>query len=393
MVFLLGFLVSGLLTLLFLPAFWRRAVRLSTRRLETRMPLSLTEIVAERDQLRAVFATQQRQLEQKVEAMADSRARDLGELGRRAASIVGLEGVVAATKSELARTEADLVARTRELAASEAEIGALNQANWIATGMANNHAKALDELTEEHARLAALADERRATIAGLGTRVSGLEMRIEDLSRRREAAENEIAFRDMELAKLAGERDALRVDLASETTRRESLLASAAEFSQQIARLEEALRAERRERARFETEAENAGRALAESTTNLAAVEANHARRLEEPVSRLEAARREIEDLRAEREALEGALEFARAELARGGARPQGSREVRADGASADAGELRESIREIGAEVARLVASLRAEAEDNARAGAPSQPLSERVRELQARARRVAPTH
>ena len=53
MVFALGFLLCGLLTLLFLPAFWRRAVRLSVRRVEMQMPLSMSEIVAERDQLRA----------------------------------------------------------------------------------------------------------------------------------------------------------------------------------------------------------------------------------------------------------------------------------------------------------------------------------------------------
>ena len=91
MIFALGFLSAGLLTLLFLPAFWRRAVRLSTRRLETQMPLTMSEIVTERDQLRASFATEQRRLEQKIEDIAEQRAHDLGELGRRTTRIAALE--------------------------------------------------------------------------------------------------------------------------------------------------------------------------------------------------------------------------------------------------------------------------------------------------------------
>ena len=64
MVFAAGFLLAGLLALLFLPALWRRALRLSRRRLEMQMPLSMDEIVAERDQLRAQFASDRRRIEQ-----------------------------------------------------------------------------------------------------------------------------------------------------------------------------------------------------------------------------------------------------------------------------------------------------------------------------------------
>ncbi|HEY8578608.1 MAG TPA: hypothetical protein VIL72_01885, partial [Beijerinckiaceae bacterium] len=72
MIFALGFLSAGLLSLLFLPAFWRRAMRLSRRRLEMQMPLSMDEIVAERDQLRAEFAAERRRLEQAHEALQET---------------------------------------------------------------------------------------------------------------------------------------------------------------------------------------------------------------------------------------------------------------------------------------------------------------------------------
>ena len=96
MVFALGFLFSGLLTLLFLPALWRRALRLSRRRLEMQMPLSMDEIVAERDQLRAEFA----------EALQLARANDMSELGRRAASLAALEDEVANLRAQLAEAQA-----------------------------------------------------------------------------------------------------------------------------------------------------------------------------------------------------------------------------------------------------------------------------------------------
>ena len=108
MVFALGFLVAGLLTLLFLPAFWRRAVRLSRRRLEMLMPLSMDEIIAERDQLRAQFAAERRRIEQAQETLQAARARDMAELGRRAAALAQVEA------------QAEIRERTLKLALDEA---------------------------------------------------------------------------------------------------------------------------------------------------------------------------------------------------------------------------------------------------------------------------------
>src|ERR1700736_2441773 len=69
MVFTFGFLAASLIALAAAPAFWRRAIRLSTRRLEMQLPLSLEEILAGRDLLRAEFAVECRRLEQKAEVL------------------------------------------------------------------------------------------------------------------------------------------------------------------------------------------------------------------------------------------------------------------------------------------------------------------------------------
>ena len=52
----IGFLVSMLFGLMIVPLVHNRAVRLTTKRMEAATPLSMAEIQADKDQLRAEFA-------------------------------------------------------------------------------------------------------------------------------------------------------------------------------------------------------------------------------------------------------------------------------------------------------------------------------------------------
>ena len=395
MVFLLGFLVSGLLTLLFLPAFWRRAVRLSTRRLEMQMPLSMGEIVAERDQLRAGYALEQRRLEQKTEALGEAHARDLGEIGRRAILISRLEQEVAEARATLSSTENDLAERSQDFKSALVETGAVQQAHWDLSGRAEAQARALAELEDAHGKLVALADERRVSVAGLETRTAGLEMRLEDLQRRVQAAENELVEKKMNIAALTQDRDALRIEAGAAVARRDQLMQSAIEQNQRISELERAHRIERRERTRLENEAASNARALADALAQQSHTEAAVARQLEEVAARERPMQQEIEHLRAEKSALEGALDVTRREFtALRAVKAETAATVAKPAVSAeDALRLRQSISEIGAEVARLASKLQEEADENALAGAPPKSAAERVRELQSRAKRAVPSH
>jgi hypothetical protein len=53
MYFALGALAAALVTLLIMPAIWRRAVRLTKKRIEAATPITLAEFRADKDQLRA----------------------------------------------------------------------------------------------------------------------------------------------------------------------------------------------------------------------------------------------------------------------------------------------------------------------------------------------------
>ena len=69
MFFGIGFFVASLLGLVLIPLVHNRAVRLTMKRLEAATPLSMAEIQADKDQLRAEFAMSTRRLELSVEQM------------------------------------------------------------------------------------------------------------------------------------------------------------------------------------------------------------------------------------------------------------------------------------------------------------------------------------
>src|SRR5262245_62802854 len=87
MFFGLGFLASALIGLIIVPFVHSRAVRLTVRRLEAATPLSMAEIQADKDQLRAEFAMSTRRLEMSVEQIKGKMTSQLAELGKKGDAI------------------------------------------------------------------------------------------------------------------------------------------------------------------------------------------------------------------------------------------------------------------------------------------------------------------
>jgi hypothetical protein len=87
----LGFLTAMLLALLLAPAFWRRAERLTARRLEQTMPMSIAEAEAERDQIRAGYAIIIRRLEAALSQEKMRAARQLVKISRLQMDIADLD--------------------------------------------------------------------------------------------------------------------------------------------------------------------------------------------------------------------------------------------------------------------------------------------------------------
>jgi chromosome segregation ATPase len=83
LLFALGFLAAALLALMIAPAVWNRAVTLTRRRIEASVPLTLNEIQADKDQLRAEFAMSTRRLEMSIEELREKAAGQVIEIGRK----------------------------------------------------------------------------------------------------------------------------------------------------------------------------------------------------------------------------------------------------------------------------------------------------------------------
>ncbi|TGE01822.1 hypothetical protein [Methylobacterium nonmethylotrophicum] len=118
----LGFLGAGLCALLILPALNARAERLTRRRLEALYPMSIVELTAEKDHLRAEFAVRERQLERRVEEAMAARQAEMEEMGRRTVRIGMLTAEIERRDTRLAEIERDLVAARGSLAQIQGEI-------------------------------------------------------------------------------------------------------------------------------------------------------------------------------------------------------------------------------------------------------------------------------
>ncbi|GJD69368.1 hypothetical protein MMMDOFMJ_2299 [Methylobacterium gnaphalii] len=143
MSFALGFLVASLAALLMLPVLNRRAARLARRRIDGLFPMSMQEIAAERDALRAEFAVAERRLERKVETARAGRHSDMQMVGAKL-----LE--VAALQHEVEERDAALSARRAEIEEALARIAGLDHDLSVARTDGAASLAALTALEEAH---------------------------------------------------------------------------------------------------------------------------------------------------------------------------------------------------------------------------------------------------
>lgn len=321
MYFALGFLVAGLFALMFLPAFWRRALRLSMRRLQMLAPMSMEEVVAERDLLRAEFAVRERRLEQTMEATQEARASDLATIGRHIARIADLE-------SQLGRAEAD----NRDM---ETRLGQAEQALVERVELLNSTEAALHEMTDRAERRVArlrLVESDTVPPADESETPPGVL-----------AYESRVAALHQHNAEMQRAVQTLR----EEHARAEQSAARTAELEDQLTRLSEELAAAR-------AQGETLSAELGEARAQLNAAQ----QRQERDVGQLDSALRAAHDnagaleaARADNAMLQGAVEALRAEraaLRRGANGAKTLSVVPVAASDAEIASLRETIRDFG---------------------------------------------
>jgi chromosome segregation ATPase len=189
----IGFLVSMLFGLMIVPLVHNRAVRLTTRRLEAATPLSMAEIQADKDQLRAEFAMSARRLEMSVDQLRSKTTSQLAELGKKSdainrmkielgeknATIFGLEAREKAMKEQLRATEEEFAAKTEMLRNAEKAL----------TDKQGELAKINHELSDR----SMMADSRQVELVAVRAQIDELKNRVGD-------AEKEFAATQARLA-------------------------------------------------------------------------------------------------------------------------------------------------------------------------------------------------
>jgi chromosome segregation ATPase len=406
----IGFLAAMLFSLMIMPLVHNRAVRLTTRRLEAATPLSMAEIQADKDQLRAEFAMSARRLEMSVEQLKNKTTSQLAELGKKSdainrmkvelteknATIFDLEARETTVKAKLGATEVDFAAKAEALRAAEAAL-AQKQSE-------------LTKLNHDLADRSMVADSRQVELVTVRTHVEELRSRVSE-------AEREFATTRHNLELQRGESQTASSALAEARSRVENL-------SQRVTDLDRQLTAQVREAEQFGTRATRLEHELSQQTKMLAqrdfensqlrqasAAAEQIAQDLRVQIAAMAGGKNSpvVEKLRSEKAAVEAELAAARDE------RVRLQRDLTAVHQQAEndwATErmenalLRERINDIAAEVARMAMTLEgpdspieailaaepprpAPSQANGVSFAPNSTLADRIRALQSHAPRA----
>src|ERR1700737_2769791 len=116
----IGFLVSMLFGLMIVPLVHNRAVRLTTRRMEAATPLSMAEIQADKDQLRAEFAAKTESLRTAETALREKQ----GDLAKLSAELSDRSMMAESRQTELVAVRAQIHELKSRVGNAEKEFGA-----------------------------------------------------------------------------------------------------------------------------------------------------------------------------------------------------------------------------------------------------------------------------
>lgn len=245
--FSLGFLCAGFLALMVAPSIWRRAVSLTRRRIEASVPLSLAEIEADKDRMRAEFAMSTRRLEMSVKSLKDKAAAQLIEINRNREELKRLAGERDVGSHSVSELESKADSLRIELRRRE------DQLQRLSTRVAETE-KALEARALELEKLGTAYDE--ASLSASNRQI-------------------ELVVRETEVDKLAADIEKLRVE-RKEAERRVQELAADGKAAR------DALKTERKKTAELEKKLERTLATLREREEQLGGREQELARLSEE---------------------------------------------------------------------------------------------------------------
>src|SRR5215213_6604827 len=419
MFFGIGFFVASLFGLVLIPLVHNRAVRLTMKRLEAATPLSMAEIQADKDQLRAEFAMSTRRLEMSVEQMKAKTTSQLAELGKKSDAINRLKVELGEKTATIFALEARDKALKDQLRATEEELSfKLNAMRAAERALAEKQAD-LAKLTHEVDQQSVINDSQRIELVALRTQVDALKGRVSDSEREFKSTEDRFSRERSDAKQVSDLLEAERTKVGNLADRVSDLERQLAAQSKEAEML--GLRAQE-----LETRLGHQGRLLAERDYLCDQLRAElDAMRKTETDLRAEVGsiagsyRSAMDSLKAENDKLQEQLTRSREEAIQLGREIASmKRDTEASWASerVESALLRERINDVAAEVARLTAALEGpgspietilagqvssvsngegpipSAEGGGAEGENKGNLAERIRALQSRVTQIAQT-
>jgi chromosome segregation ATPase len=179
----IGFLVAMLCALMVVPLVHNRAVRLTTRRLEAATPLSMAEIQADKDQLRAEFAMSARRLEMSVEQLKNKTTSQLAELGKKSDAINRMKIEIGEKNATIFALEAREKAVKEQLRATEEEFAVKTEALRSAEQAHTDKQGELARINSELSDRSHVAESRQAELMAVRAQIEELKHRVGDAER------------------------------------------------------------------------------------------------------------------------------------------------------------------------------------------------------------------
>jgi chromosome segregation ATPase len=176
----IGFLVSMLCGLMIVPLVHNRAVRLTTRRLEAATPLSMAEIQADKDQLRAEFAMSARRLEMSVETLKSKTTSQLAELGKKSDAINRMKIELGEKNATIFALEAREKAIKEQLRATEEEFNTKTEALRGAEQALSDKQTELARINTELSNRSIMAETRQVELVAVRAQIDELKNRVGD---------------------------------------------------------------------------------------------------------------------------------------------------------------------------------------------------------------------
>jgi len=189
----IGFLISMLFGLMIVPLVHNRAVRLTTRRLEAATPLSMAEIQADKDQLRAEFAMSARRLEMSVEQLKSKTTSQLAELGKKTDAINRMKIELGEKNATIFALEAREKAVKEQLRATEEEFTTKTEGLRLAEKALTDKQGELAKLNVELSDRSMVADSRQIELVAVRAQIEELKSRVGDAEKEFTATQTRLA--------------------------------------------------------------------------------------------------------------------------------------------------------------------------------------------------------